>query len=159
RSHIDGSAHRFTPERSIDIQRTLGSDIAMAFDQCPPGESPPAVMETALRRTTAWARRCLDAPRAPGQALFGILQGGTDLALRRRHLEELGPLGFDGYALGGFSVGEPIPEMYAALQAIAPELPADKPRYLMGVGTPADLHHAILSGVDMFDCVMPTRNA
>jgi queuine tRNA-ribosyltransferase len=159
RSHIDGSLHRFTPERSIEIQRTLGSDIAMAFDQCPPGDAPRDVVATALRRTTAWAHRCLAAPRAPGQALFGILQGGSDLELRRRHLAELGGLEFDGFALGGFSVGEPIEVMHRVLGEIAPELPRDKPRYLMGVGTPADIKQGILSGVDMFDCVMPTRNA
>jgi queuine tRNA-ribosyltransferase len=159
RSHIDGSPHRFTPESSIEIQATLGSDIAMAFDQCPPGDAPREVVETALRRTTAWAKRCLVAPRAPGQALFGILQGGTDLSLRRRHLEELGGLDFDGIAIGGLSVGEAPPEMYRVLDEYAHELPADKPRYLMGVGTPEDLRRAVAAGVDMFDCVMPTRNA
>jgi queuine tRNA-ribosyltransferase len=159
RSHLDGSAHRLTPERSIEIQATLGSDIAMVFDQCPPGDAPREVLLGAMARTTAWARRCLDAPRAPGQALFGILQGGTDVGLRRRHLDELGGMPFDGFALGGFSVGEPIPDMYTALDAFAHELPADRPRYLMGVGTPEDLRRAVAAGVDMFDCVMPTRNA
>jgi queuine tRNA-ribosyltransferase len=131
----------------------------MAFDQCPPGDADPAVKAAAMRRTTAWARRCLAVPRPSHQALFGILQGGTDVDLRRRHLDELGPLPFDGFALGGFSVGEPIPEMYRALDAFADELPADKPRYLMGVGTPEDIRRAVAAGVDMFDCVMPTRNA
>ncbi|MBI4509131.1 MAG: tRNA guanosine(34) transglycosylase Tgt [Deltaproteobacteria bacterium] len=159
RSHIDGSSHRLTPERSIEIQATLGSDIAMAFDQCPPGEAAREETLAAMRRTTAWARRCLEAPRAKGQALFGIVQGGTDTGLRRRHLDELGPLGFDGYAIGGLSVGEPVPDMYRVLDEIAHELPADRPRYLMGVGTPDDIRHAIYAGVDMFDCVMPTRNA
>jgi queuine tRNA-ribosyltransferase len=159
RSHIDGSSHRVTPERSIEIQATLGSDIAMAFDQCPPGDSDRDTVLGAMRRTTAWARRCLDSPRAPGQALFGILQGGADVDLRRRHLDELGPMPFEGFALGGFSVGEPIPHMYAALDAFAHELPDDRPRYLMGVGTPEDLRRAVAAGVDMFDCVMPTRNA
>jgi queuine tRNA-ribosyltransferase len=159
RSHVDGSAHRFTPESSIAVQRTLGSDIVMAFDQCPPGAGPRPVVEQAMARTTAWARRCLDAPLGPEQALFGILQGGADVGLRRRHLDELGPLPFAGFALGGFSVGEPIAEMYAALDAFAHELPADKPRYLMGVGTPDDIARAVAAGVDMFDCVMPTRNA
>jgi queuine tRNA-ribosyltransferase len=159
RSHIDGSPHRFTPERSMEIQATLGSDIAMAFDQCPPGDAPRELVLRAMARTTAWARRCLAAPRAPGQALFGIVQGGTDVELRRRHLEELAPLGFDGLAIGGLSVGEPIPEMYRVLDAFADELPADRPRYLMGVGTPDDLRRAVAAGIDMFDCVMPTRNA
>jgi queuine tRNA-ribosyltransferase len=159
RSHIDGSPHRFTPERSIEIQAALGSDIAMAFDQCPPGDAPREVVELAMRRTTAWARRCLDTPRAPGQALFGILQGSVDLGLRRRHLDELGAMPFDGFALGGFSVGEPIAEMYAVLDAFAGELPEGRPRYLMGVGTPEDIRRAVAAGVDMFDCVMPTRNA
>jgi queuine tRNA-ribosyltransferase len=158
-SHIDGSRHRLTPEKSIEIQRTLGSDIVMAFDQCPPGDAPPEVIAQAMGRTTAWARRCLDAPRGSGQALFGILQGGTSVDLRRRHLDELGPMPFDGFALGGFSVGEPVEAMYQTLDAFAHELPADRPRYLMGVGTPQDLERAIRAGVDMFDCVMPTRNA
>jgi queuine tRNA-ribosyltransferase len=159
RSHIDGSSHRLTPERSMEIQATLGSDVAMAFDQCPPGDSEPEFIRRAMARTTAWARRCLDAPRARGQALFGILQGGTKLDLRRRHLDEIGGMPFDGIALGGFSVGEPIPAMYEALDAFAHELPDDKPRYLMGVGTPEDIRRAVAAGVDMFDCVMPTRNA
>jgi queuine tRNA-ribosyltransferase len=159
RSHIDGSAHRITPERSMEIQATLGSDIAMAFDECPPGGAPRELVLRAMARTSAWARRCLDAPHAPGQALFGILQGGTDVDLRRRHLDDLGPLPFPGFALGGFSVGEPIEDMYRALDGFADELPADKPRYLMGVGTPEDLRRGIEAGVDMFDCVMPTRNA
>jgi queuine tRNA-ribosyltransferase len=159
RSHIDGSSHRLSPEISMEIQAALGSDIAMAFDECPPGDAPREVVERALARTTAWAKRCLAAPRAPDQALFGILQGGTDLALRRRHLDELGGLPFDGLALGGLSVGEAPAEMYRVLDAFADALPRDKPRYLMGVGTPEDLRAAIAAGVDMFDCVMPTRNA
>jgi queuine tRNA-ribosyltransferase len=158
-SHIDGSRHRLTPEKSIEIQRVLGSDIVMAFDQCPPGDGAPEVIAKAMARTTAWARRCLDAPRGSGQALFGILQGGCNVDLRRRHLDELGPMPFDGFALGGFSVGEPVEQMYTALDAFAHELPADKPRYLMGVGTPNDIERAVRAGVDMFDCVMPTRNA
>jgi queuine tRNA-ribosyltransferase len=159
RSHIDGSPHRLTPERSMEIQETLGSDIAMAFDQCPPGDAEPGLVERAMARTTAWARRCLEAPRARGQALFGILQGGTDLDLRRRHLDEIGRMPFDGIALGGFSVGEPIPAMHATLDAFAHQLPEDRPRYLMGVGTPEDIRRAVAAGVDMFDCVLPTRNA
>jgi queuine tRNA-ribosyltransferase len=159
RSHIDGAPMRLTPEKSIEIQAALGSDIAMAFDECPPGEAPREVVERALARTTAWAARCLTAPRAPGQALFGIVQGGTDVGLRRRHLGEIAAMDFDGIALGGLSVGEAPAEMYRVLDEFAHELPADKPRYLMGVGTPDDLKRAIAAGVDMFDCVMPTRNA
>ena len=159
RSHLDGSKHRLTPEISIEIQRVLASDIAMCFDQCPPGDADAATHELAVRRTTAWAKRCLATPRAPGQALFGIVQGGTDTARRLAHLAELAPLGFDGHALGGLAVGESLAETYRVLDEVAHQLPADKPRYLMGVGTPADLEHAIAAGIDMFDCVMPTRNA
>jgi queuine tRNA-ribosyltransferase len=159
RSHIDGSKHRLTPEVSMHIQETLGSDIAMCFDQCPPGDADAAVHEVALARTTAWAKRCRAAPRAAGQALFGIVQGGVDLERRRRHLAELRPLDFDGHALGGLAVGESIDETYRILDEVAHELPAERPRYLMGVGTPADLERGIAAGIDMFDCVMPTRNA
>jgi queuine tRNA-ribosyltransferase len=159
RSHIDGSSHRVTPEGSMAIQATLGSDIAMAFDECPPGAAPREVVLRAMARTTAWARRCLEVPLAAGQSLFGIIQGGSDVDLRRRHLDEIGRLPFPGFALGGFSVGEPIAEMYATLDVVADELPAAKPRYLMGVGTPEDIERAVAAGIDMFDCVMPTRNA
>jgi len=160
RSHLDGSRHRLTPERSIEIQAALGSDIAMVLDHCPPGDAGPALVEEAMRRTSAWARRCLAAPRAPEQALFAIVQGGTDVARRLAHLEELAAIGrFDGFALGGLSVGEPIPVMYEVLDQVASRLPAERPRYLMGVGTPQDLVVGIGRGIDMFDCVMPTRNA
>src|SRR6185503_13660177 len=160
RSHIDGSPHRLTPERSMEIQGVLGSDIAMAFDQCPPGEAGPDDHELAMVRTTRWAERCLKFARPPGQALFGIVQGGPDSARRRLHMKEIVSLGdFDGHALGGFSVGEPLPVMYSLLDEIAHELPDDRPRYLMGVGTPADLLHAARAGIDLFDCVMPTRHA
>jgi queuine tRNA-ribosyltransferase len=158
-SHIDGSRHRLTPEVSMHIQGVLGADIAMCFDQCPPGDAPTAVQDTALRRTTAWAARCLEVKRPAGQALFGIVQGGIDVERRLRHAAEITPMPFDGYAIGGLSVGEPIADMYRVLDAFAHTLPAHRPRYLMGVGTPADLEHGISSGVDMFDCVMPTRNA
>jgi queuine tRNA-ribosyltransferase len=141
------------------IQAALGSDIAMAFDHCPPGDAGRDVVTDALERTTRWARRCLLAPALDGQVRFGIVQGGAHLDLRRRHLEEICALPFAGFALGGFSVGEPVPTMYELLDAVAHEMPADKPRYLMGVGTPRDLLVAIGAGVDMFDCVMPTRNA
>ncbi|MFH0899581.1 MAG: tRNA guanosine(34) transglycosylase Tgt, partial [Pseudomonadota bacterium] len=159
RSHIDGSLHRLTPVAAMEIQATLGSDIAMVLDQCPPGDASAAELLEAVQRTTAWARRCLTAPRGVGQALFAIVQGGTDVRLRRHHLEELGSLEFDGFALGGLSVGEPIPEMHRVLAEFADELPAERPRYLMGVGTPDDLRFGVANGIDMFDCVMPTRNA
>jgi queuine tRNA-ribosyltransferase len=159
KSHIDGSEHRFTPELSMDIQGTLGSDIAMIFDQCPPGGADDAEHERAMKRTTAWAARCIAHPRPAGQALFGIIQGGVDVARRRRHLAALGELGFDGFALGGLSVGESVADMYRVLDEFAHELPEDRPRYLMGVGTPADIEHAVAAGVDLFDCVLPTRNA
>jgi queuine tRNA-ribosyltransferase len=159
RSHIDGSKHRLTPEVSMEIQRVLGSDIAMVFDQCPAGDAPDAVQDEAMRRTTAWAVRCAAVERPAGQSLFGIVQGGLDVERRLRHLDELVEIGFDGYAIGGLSVGEPPPEMYRVLESVAHRLPASHPRYLMGVGTPKDLYEGVRSGVDMFDCVMPTRNA
>lgn len=159
RSHIDGSAHRFTPERAMEIQGVLGSDIAMVFDQCPPAQAPAERIDDAMRRTTAWAKRCLRVERPDGQALFGIVQGGIDLDRRRKHLSELVDLGFDGIAIGGLSVGESTDDMYRVLDAFAHELPADRPRYLMGVGTPADLRAGVAAGVDMFDCVIPTRHA
>jgi queuine tRNA-ribosyltransferase len=159
RSHIDGSKHRLTPEISMNIQRVLGSDIAMCFDQCPPGDADAATHELALARTTAWAQRCRVAPRAEGQALFGIVQGGIDTERRKRHLAEITALDFDGHALGGLAVGEGIADTYRVLDEVAQLLPAQRPRYLMGVGTPQDLTIAIAAGIDMFDCVMPTRNA
>jgi len=143
----------------MQIQGVLGADIAMALDQCPPGDAPPEEQERALRRTTAWAERCRAVTRPPGQALFGIVQGGIDVDRRRRHLAQLTEIGFDGYAIGGLSVGESTEDMYRVLDAFADELPADRPRYLMGVGTPTDLQRGVAAGVDMFDCVMPTRNA
>ena len=159
RSHIDGSKHRLTPEVSMEIQGVLGSDIAMVFDQCPDANAPDPDQERALVRTTAWAKRCKEVERPPGQALFGIVQGGLSEERRARHRDELVDIGFDGYAIGGLSVGEPPPEMYRILNAIAHTLPSAQPRYLMGVGTPIDLYNGVKSGVDMFDCVMPTRNA
>ena len=159
RSHIDGSKHRLTPELAMHAQRVLGSDIAMCFDQCPPGDADAATHELAVARTTAWAKRCRACQRAPGQAVFGIVQGGIDTERRLRHVAEITALDFDGYALGGLAVGENLADTYRILDDIAHQLPADKPRYLMGVGTPADLSRAIAAGVDMFDCVMPTRNA
>ena len=159
RSHLDGSKHRITPEISMQIQGVLGSDIAMVFDQCPAADAPDAVHERALTRTTDWAERCSRVERPAGQALFGIVQGGTDLDRRKRHLEELLGIGFDGYALGGLSVGEGPDEMYRVLDGFAASLPAERPRYLMGVGRPQDLSRGVAAGIDMFDCVMPTRNA
>jgi queuine tRNA-ribosyltransferase len=159
RSPVDGSPRTLTPEVSMEIQATLGSDIAMAFDHLPPGDAPREKVVDAMERTTRWAARSVAAPRPAGQQRFGIIQGGAELDLRLRHLAEICALPFDGFALGGFSVGEPIPVMYRLLEEVAHQLPADKPRYLMGVGTPRDLLTAIGSGIDMFDCVMPTRNA
>ncbi len=159
RAPTDGAYHELSPETAMQIQATLGSDIAMAFDQCPPGDADRATIEAAMARTTRWAKRCLATTPAPGQQRFGIIQGGSDVGLRRRHMAEICELPFDGYALGGFSVGEPIPVMYEVLGQVAHELPADKARYLMGVGTPEDILTGVLAGIDLFDCVMPTRNA
>jgi queuine tRNA-ribosyltransferase len=158
-SHIDGTRHHFTPERVVEIQRVIGSDITMCLDECPELPGTPASIAAAVERTTRWAERACRAERGQHQALFGIVQGGLDLTLRAQHLSALGALPFDGYALGGLSVGETPEEMYTVLRAIAPTMPAEKPRYLMGVGTPRDLIEAVAQGVDMFDCVMPTRNA
>jgi queuine tRNA-ribosyltransferase len=157
-SHLDGRRLRLSPEEAMRVQALLGADIAMQLDVCPPAGAERAQLLSAVERTTRWAERCL-AARAPKQALFGIVQGGTDVELRLQHAEALAKLPFDGLALGGFSVGEPIPDMYRTLAVVAPRLPAERPRYLMGVGTPSDLVHAMRAGVDMFDCVMPTRNA
>jgi queuine tRNA-ribosyltransferase len=159
RSHLDGAVERLTPERAMAIQAHLGSDIAMAFDECPPSDAPLEAVTAAMARTTRWARRCIEAPRAAGQLRFGIVQGGVDVTLRRAHLAEIAELPFDGLALGGLGVGEPPPVMHAVVGAIAPEMPHNRPRYLMGVGTPDDLRAGIRAGIDMFDCVMPTRNA
>ena len=159
RSHIDGSLHRLTPERAMEIQGVLGSDIAMVFDECPPSGATDEEHERAMARSTAWARRCAQVRRPPAQALFGIVQGGLDVSRRRRHLAALREIGFDGYALGGLSVGEPPAEMYRVLDQVAHELPQQHPRYLMGVGSPTDLARGVAAGVDLFDCVMPTRNA
>ena len=158
RSHLDGSRRALSPEVAMQVQGLLGADIAMQLDVCPPGDAARADVELACRTTTRWAARCL-AAKAPGQAVFGIVQGGTDTALRVAHAEELAALPFDGLALGGFSVGEPIMKMHEVLAVIVPRLDPARPRYLMGVGTPADLVRAIGAGVDMFDCVLPTRNA
>jgi queuine tRNA-ribosyltransferase len=157
-SHLDGRRLLLSPEEAMRVQGLLGSDIAMQLDICPPGGAPRAELEAAVQRTTRWAERCL-AARTPGQAVFGIVQGGTAVDLRLAHLDALGRLPFEGIALGGFSVGESNQSMHETLRELAPALPRERPHYLMGVGTPADLVKAIGCGVDMFDCVMPTRNA
>ncbi len=164
RSHLDGSKHHLSPEEAVRVQGLLGADIQMQLDVCPPGDSGRPLVEAAVARTTRWARRALAAPRPPGQALFGIVQGACFSDLRRAHAEELGGVEvdgktFDGLALGGFSVGEPIPKMYETLHEMAHVVDPERPRYLMGVGTPRDLLEAIDAGIDMFDCVLPTRNA
>jgi queuine tRNA-ribosyltransferase len=159
RSHVDGAPQALSPERAMQVQALLGSDIAMALDECPPGEAGEAEIERAMTRTTAWAKRCLACPRPAHQARFGIVQGGTFESLRRRHLDEIAALDFEGIALGGFSVGEPIVDMYRLLTALGPHLPRERPHYLMGVGKPIDLFRAVGSGIDMFDCVLPTRTA
>lgn len=158
RSHVDGAPILLTPERSIEIQNQLGADIIMAFDQCPPLPSPTPTIREAVRRTVAWARRCQDAHRRDDQALFGIIQGGLDLELRRECLAELVEMDFPGYAVGGLSVGESPSQMLECLGGLVPLMPHDRPRYLMGVGMPSDLVAAVRCGVDMFDCVLPTRN-
>jgi queuine tRNA-ribosyltransferase len=158
RSHIDGRLLELTPESAVRIQENLGSDIAMVLDECPPGDADPAGLREAVRRSLLWAERCKAAHRRADQAQFAIVQGGTDLALREACARELAGLGFPGYALGGFSVGESPDAMHAALPACASFLPAGKPRYLMGVGRPVDLLAGVASGIDMFDCVLPTRN-
>jgi len=159
RSVYDGSPERFTPELAAKIQERLGSDVAMCLDICPPSGVPRAELEDAVRRTTLWAQRQRDLPRAPGQLRFAITQGGLDAELRQRSSEELVPLDFDGYAIGGLSVGEARGPMFDATMPAAALLPADKPRYFMGIGDPEGVIEVIARGVDMFDCVLPTRTA
>jgi queuine tRNA-ribosyltransferase len=159
RSVYDGAATAFTPETAARIQANLGSDIAMCLDVCPPAASTPEEHEQAVRLTSAWAARQLAAPRAPGQLLFGIAQGGIDPELRRRSIEEIGALGFDGNALGGLAVGESRDEMFDAVGWAAPLLPTDRPRYFMGIGDPEGILGVVERGIDMFDCVLPTRTA
>jgi queuine tRNA-ribosyltransferase len=158
RSHIDGSLLELTPERAVAIQENLGSDIAMCLDECPPFGTEPDYLREAVRRTIHWAERCRAKHQRAGQALFGIIQGGTDLKLRESCATALVALGFAGYALGGFSVGETPEQMASALPFSTALLPQDRPRYLMGVGRPQDILAAVASGVDMCDCVLPTRN-
>jgi queuine tRNA-ribosyltransferase len=176
RSHVDGSLQFLSPEISMEVQAALGSEIVMAFDECAAGDAPPDVSRKSMELTARWAERSrakfdslqsqtLDSGRTESangisgaQALFGIVQGGTHLDLRRESLDRTTEIGFDGYAIGGLSVGEEKTVMWRVVADIAPELPADRPRYLMGVGTPQDLVEAVARGIDMFDCVLPTRN-
>jgi queuine tRNA-ribosyltransferase len=162
-SHIDGSPQFLSPERSMEIQRNLGSDIVMALDECPHGRLDRPALETSMDRTTRWLKRCRDYALGEHQGLFAINQGGVHLDLRTRHLEEILEIDrrspFQGFAVGGLSVGEPKEEMNALLAEFVRLLPADRPRYLMGVGTPEDLLFGIEHGVDLFDCVLPTREA
>jgi queuine tRNA-ribosyltransferase len=164
-SHIDGTRHRFTPENVVDMQRAIGSDIMMVLDECPPAMSSYEHHRESMLRSMRWARRAAEHHGRTEcyygfyQNLFGIVQGGTHADLRRESAESLIETGFDGYAIGGLAVGEPTETMYEVVERIAPLLPADQPRYLMGVGTPQNLLECIARGIDMFDCVMPTRNA
>jgi queuine tRNA-ribosyltransferase len=159
KSHIDGAMVHLTPERSMAVQNALGADIIMAFDECPPGTAPLEYQQKALERTLRWAKQSVEAHRRPGdQSLFGIVQGGTSEALRAHCAAELIKLDLPGYAVGGLAVGEGFEAMKAVLSFTTPILPQDKPRYLMGVGFPRDIVAAVARGVDMFDCVMPTRN-
>lgn len=160
RSIVDGSWHRWTPEENMRVQQALGADIAMQLDQCPPYPAERSLVETAVRRSADWARRCRDAHTREDQALFGIVQGGVHLDLRLESVERLESIGgFPGYGIGGYSVGEPHEVMFESLEAVCAAMPADKPRYLMGVGNPTTLVRAIGMGVDLFDCVLPTRTA
>ncbi len=158
-SHVDGSPHLLSPERSMEIQQNLGADIAMAFDECPPGDAPREVVQEATERTSRWAARSRAAHTRADQWLFGIVQGGVHLDFREESARSLLSLDFPGDAIGGLSVGEPKPGRDSVLEHLDPILPAERPRYLMGVGTPEDLIEGVARGVDMFDCVMPTRNA
>lgn len=158
RSHIDGSSHRFTPERVMEIEQALGADIAMVLDECP-DPLDRAYNEIALDRTHRWAERCATAHSRPDQALFAIVQGGIFPDLRQQSARFLAELDLPGYAVGGLAVGETKEQMYTTLDETCPALPTDKPRYLMGVGAPEDVVEAVARGIDMFDCVLPTRNA
>jgi len=159
RSPIDGSKVFLSPERAIEVQQELGSDIIMVFDECTPYPATEKEARESMELSMRWAKRCKTAHADKPGALFGIVQGGMYPSLRLESLEALMQIGFDGYAIGGMSVGEPKDEMWAVLDELVDKMPADKPRYLMGVGTPSDLVGAVQRGVDMFDCVMPTRNA
>ena len=159
RSHLDGSLLFLGPKEAMGIQRVLGSDIAMVFDECPPHDCPASEMRAAVDRTMRWAEECREQPRAEGQMVFGIVQGGSDAAMREECAKKLVTFEFDGYAIGGVSVGEPEPEMMKAVEYAEPFLPAHKPRYAMGLGTPPQMVELVARGVDLFDCVLPTRIA
>jgi len=159
RSPVDGSPVELTPERSMEVQRALGSDIVMIFDECTPYPATPEQARRSMELSLRWAMRSKEAHGDNPAALFGIVQGGMYQELREQSLAGLTKIGFDGYAIGGLSVGEPKEDMMRVLSGIAPKLPADRPRYLMGVGKPEDIVEGVRRGVDMFDCVMPTRNA
>ena len=172
RSHLDGGPHVLSPERAVDIQARLGSDIAMTFDECLPYPATPSDADTSMTRTLRWARRARDrflnvrdggdsdvTVTNSGQAQFGIVQGSVFPHLRERSVDGTLEIGFEGYAIGGLSVGEPVGLMYSITEGVCARLPADRPRYLMGTGTPLDLVECVARGIDMFDCVMPTRNA
>jgi queuine tRNA-ribosyltransferase len=159
RSHLDGSLLFLGPKEAMEIQRALGSDIAMIFDDCPPHTSAPREKRAAVERTIRWAKECHEQPRAPGQQVFGIVQGGCNAALREECARAVVAMEFDGYAIGGVSVGEPESEIFKAVEYTEPFLPANQPRYAMGLGTPAQLVELVARGVDMFDCVLPTRVA
>ena len=159
RSHLDGSLLFLGPRESMEIQRVLGSDVAMVFDDCPPHGASSSDVKAAVERTLRWARECREQPRAEGQSIFGIVQGANDPKLREHCAKELAAMEFDGYAIGGVSVGEPEPEMFSAVEMTEPHLPTNKARYAMGLGTPAQLVELVARGVDMFDCVLPTRVA
>ena len=158
-SHLDGSRHEITPEKAVEIQEALGADIILCLDECTPYPAGHGEAERSMQLTLNWSRRCRDSRRREDQALFGIVQGGMFPDLRRRCVEALRGMGFDGYAIGGLSVGESREKMLEMVSETAPLLPLGQPRYLMGVGTPLDIARAVLQGVDMFDCVLPTRNA
>ena len=158
-SHLDGSSHELTPELSIAVQQSLGADIMMVFDECIPHPAPTAYVAESTARSTRWAARCKQARTDATAALFGIVQGGMEKELRLQSASDLVEIGFDGYALGGLSVGEPAEVMYQVMEWSLPLLPAECPRYVMGVGTPENLVEAVARGADMFDCVIPTRNA
>ncbi len=159
KSHLDGSTLFLGPKEAMEIQRVLGSDIAMTFDECPPHDCDAHERHLAVDRTIRWARECREQPRAADQRVFGIVQGGSDPHLREKCARAIVELDFDGYAIGGVSVGEPEPEMMKAVEITEPHLPADKARYAMGLGTPAQMVELVARGVDMFDCVLPTRVA
>ncbi len=158
KDHLRGSKHMFTPEKVVGIQETIGSDIMMAFDECPPANASTRYMQASMARTTRWAKRCLEARTRSDCAMFGILQGGIDEACRREHADQMLELGFEGWAIGGLSVGEEREAMYDMAELSCGLMPDEKAKYMMGVGKPEDLVECIARGVDMFDCVLPTRN-